>query len=73
MQAFLPTWFNRFTGRYNPGNTYTVGGLADSYYEYLLKLWILRDRRVGDPVHMFGPTPIAGKCVAAPAKILGEW
>ncbi|CAL8463954.1 g3489 [Coccomyxa elongata] len=44
-QAFLPVWFNRFSGKYNPGNTYSVGGLADSYYEYLLKLWLLRGRR----------------------------
>ena len=48
VQALLPVWFNRFTGKYNRGNTYTVGGLADSYYEYLLKLWILRGRRVGE-------------------------
>ena len=45
-QAFLPVWFNKHTGHYNPGNTYTAGGLADSYYEYLLKMWIIKDRRV---------------------------
>ena len=46
LQAFLPVWFNRHTGLYNPGNTYTVGGLADSYFESLLKMWLLRDKRV---------------------------
>ena len=45
-QAFLPVWFNRRTGRYNPGNTFTVGGLADSYFESLLKMWLLKGKRV---------------------------
>jgi len=52
VQAFLPVWFNRFSGKYNQGNTYTVGGLADSYYEYLLKLWLLQGRRVCYNINM---------------------
>ena len=47
VQAFLPTWFNRFTAKPNHGNTYTLGGMADSYYEYLLKVWLLKGKQVG--------------------------
>lgn len=46
MQAFLPIWFNRFTAKTNPGNTYTLGGMSDSYYEYLLKVWLLKGKQV---------------------------
>ena len=46
LQAFLPMWFNRFTGKHNPGNTYTLGGMSDSYYEYLLKVWLLGGKKV---------------------------
>ena len=46
MQAFLPLWFNRFTAKPNPGNTYTLGGMSDSYYEYLLKVWLLKGKQV---------------------------
>ncbi len=46
MQAFLPMWFNRFSGKHNPGNTYTLGGMSDSYYEYLLKVWLLGAKKV---------------------------
>jgi hypothetical protein len=45
-QALLPVWFNRHTGRANPGNTITLGGLADSYFEYLLKAWLIQGKRV---------------------------
>lgn len=43
----MPTRFNRYTGRfwYDPGtsplNELTMGGNADSYYEYLLKMWLM--------------------------------
>ena len=46
LQAFLPIWFNRFTAKTNPGNTYTLGGMSDSYYEYLLKVWLLKGKQV---------------------------
>ncbi len=46
VQAFLPIWFNRFTAKPNPGNTYTLGGMSDSYYEYLLKVWLLKGKQV---------------------------
>ena len=46
MQAFLPLWFNRFTAKINSGNTYTLGGMSDSYYEYLLKVWLLKGKQV---------------------------
>jgi len=46
LQAFLPMWFNRFTAQPNPGNTYTLGGMSDSYYEYLLKVWLLKGKQV---------------------------
>ena len=45
LQAFLPTWYNRFTAMANPGNTFCLGGMADSYYEYLLKVWLLKGKQ----------------------------
>ncbi|CAL5226192.1 g9026 [Coccomyxa viridis] len=45
-KAFLPIWFNRFTAKTNAGNTYTLGGMSDSYYEYLLKVWLLKGKQV---------------------------
>ena len=47
LQAFLPVWFNRFTAMANPGNTFCLGGMSDSYYEYLLKVWLLKGKQAG--------------------------
>ncbi|CAK0786405.1 hypothetical protein CVIRNUC_009618 [Coccomyxa viridis] len=44
-QAFLPVWFNMFTATTNPGNTFCLGGMSDSYYEYLLKVWLLKSKQ----------------------------
>lgn len=42
----MPVWFNRRLGRPSGSNLYTVGAMADSYYEYLLKLWLLHQKQV---------------------------
>lgn len=45
-QALLPTRIERSTGATLP-STVSVGAEADSYYEYLLKYWILMGKQVG--------------------------
>lgn len=50
LQAFLPVWFNRFTATTNPGNTFCLGGMSDSYYEYLLKVWLLKSKQACFPL-----------------------
>lgn len=49
-------WFNRFTVKPNPGNTYTLGGMTDSYYEYLLKVWLLKGKKVRPSYPSPGPS-----------------
>jgi hypothetical protein len=46
MQAMLPVWFNRRQGKISSSNQYTVGAMADSYFEYLLKMWLLHQKQV---------------------------
>jgi hypothetical protein len=46
LQALLPIWFNRQDGKFMVGSEYTVGGMADSYFEYLLKMWLLHQKQV---------------------------
>ena len=43
-QGLIPTTINRQTG--SGGAAYSVGAAADSYYEYLLKLWLLDGQKV---------------------------
>jgi hypothetical protein len=42
----LPVWFNRRQGKVSGSNLYTVGAMADSYFEYLLKIWLLHQKQV---------------------------
>ncbi len=43
MQALLPTLWKPTTGA-SMTSSLTVGSRGDSYYEYLLKYWILRGK-----------------------------
>ena len=47
MQGLQPVWFNRRLGKPAGSNLYTVGAMADSYFEYLLKMWLLHQKQVG--------------------------
>ena len=38
-------FINAQTGHFNGGSTITLGARADSYYEYLLKQWLLTGKR----------------------------
>jgi mannosyl-oligosaccharide alpha-1,2-mannosidase len=44
VQGLLPTYINFENGMLTNGQ-YTIGALADSYYEYLLKVWVLKGRK----------------------------
>ena len=44
VQGLIPTTINRQSG--TGGATFSVGAAADSYYEYLLKLWLLGGQKV---------------------------
>jgi len=44
-QALLPMFINAETGRFNQAATITLGARGDSYYEYLLKQWLLTGKR----------------------------
>ncbi|DBB01907.1 TPA: hypothetical protein ACH3X1_000502 [Trebouxia sp. C0004] len=44
-QGLLPTRLNRNRGTFTNMKTYTVGAMADSYYEYLLKMWLLKQQK----------------------------
>ena len=46
MQPLLPIYFDRMTGRKLGGSRLTVSAMSDSYYEYLLKLWLFKDKQV---------------------------
>ena len=43
LQGLLPVYINLETGMGN-SNQVAIGALSDSYYEYLLKVWILKGR-----------------------------
>lgn len=49
-QGLLPTRLNRNKGSFAGMRTYTMGANADSYYEYLLKMWLLKQQKVVPPV-----------------------
>lgn len=42
--GLVPIFVNAVTGRFS-GNTITLGARGDSYYEYLLKQWLLTDKK----------------------------
>ncbi|KAA6419670.1 MAG: mannosyl-oligosaccharide 1 [Trebouxia sp. A1-2] len=44
-QGLLPTRLNRNRGTFTNMKTYTMGAMADSYYEYLLKMWLLKGQK----------------------------
>lgn len=43
VQGLVPLYINLETGTASSGQV-GVGALADSYYEYLLKVWVLKGR-----------------------------
>lgn len=45
-KGLLPTRLNRNKGSFAGARTYTMGANADSYYEYLLKMWLLKQKKV---------------------------
>ena len=44
LDGLLPLYLDVNTGEAR-GGTYTMGGMADSYYEYLLKAWIMGGKK----------------------------
>lgn len=50
-QGLLPVRINRRTGKaFSSRVQLTVGAMADSYYEYLLKTWLVTDKQ--DPLYL---------------------
>lgn len=49
LQGLLPVWISRNSGKFTANKILTVGAMADSYYEYLLKVWLLKRKQVGMP------------------------
>lgn len=45
MRALLPMYINPETGNFQMGSTITLGARGDSYYEYLLKQWLLTGKK----------------------------
>lgn len=45
-QGVLPSFIQLASGEWSSG-TLTIGAMGDSYYEYLLKLWLLKQPQVG--------------------------
>ena len=45
LQGLLPVWYNRRQGKASTSNLYSVGAMADSFFEYLLKLWLLHQKQ----------------------------
>lgn len=41
--GLVPMWINANSGQFRPSSTFTLGARADSYYEYLLKMWVQTD------------------------------
>ena len=48
MQGLLPVWFDRGNGLVSRSmpQELTVGTHGDFYYEYLLKMWLLKNKQV---------------------------
>lgn len=80
----MPTRLNRNKGSFAGARTYTMGANGDSYYEYLLKMWLLKQKKVIPPEPNFaekagntfaitmrlGATPTSA---AHPIGMLGEY
>lgn len=47
LQGLVPTSLTRATAAGGP--SFSVGAMADSYYEYLLKLWLLGGQKASAP------------------------
>ena len=47
--GLIPVRLNRRRGTFSAMKSYTVGAMADSYYEYLLKMWLLKGQQVCHP------------------------
>lgn len=45
LSALVPMFINARTGQFAQGSTITLGARGDSYYEYLLKQWLLTGKR----------------------------
>lgn len=45
MQGLLPVWFSRKQAKSTGSQLYTVGAMADSFFEYLLKMWLLHQKQ----------------------------
>ncbi|KAK9814704.1 hypothetical protein WJX72_010173 [[Myrmecia] bisecta] len=43
--GMMPVWINRADGRVTSVSEFTVGGMGDSYFEYLLKTWLLSGKK----------------------------
>ncbi|KAE8621098.1 hypothetical protein XENTR_v10004681 [Xenopus tropicalis] len=50
--GLFPNYLNPRTGRWGQHHT-SVGGLGDSFYEYLLKAWLVSDRSDIEARHMY--------------------
>ncbi|NP_001089924.1 uncharacterized protein LOC734993 isoform X1 [Xenopus laevis] len=50
--GLFPNYLNPRTGRWGQHHT-SVGGLGDSFYEYLLKAWLVSDRNDLEARHMY--------------------
>lgn len=48
----LPVWYSLRQGKASNSNLYTVGAMGDSFFEYLLKLWLLHQKQVPPPLQM---------------------
>lgn len=51
-EGLYPVFVNPHTGVFN-NRRVSVGSMADSFYEYLLKLYLLTDHRDVDSLRMF--------------------
>lgn len=45
-QGLFPVWISRSSGKFQANEILTVGAMADSFYEYLLKAWLLLRKQV---------------------------
>ena len=50
MQGLMPLYLNPKTGRFTTTKA-SLGALGDSYYEYLLKMWIMKGRSQADEMY----------------------
>ena len=60
--GLIPVRLNRRRGTFSAMKSYTVGAMADSYYEYLLKMWLLKGQQVCNP-HLPCSQRAAGACL----------